>query len=290
MAEAGVGVKAGQEVRLVNIPVQVFGEVEEKGNVHGVFHDIYGYDKGSLLADHIKMQAGKYYGTAFPAYIERLTKDLERDRFADWVAEKRISFVNHHVPSEVGGQIGRVAKKFALVGIAGELATEWGITGWPKGEAMRAADNAFRRWLYNRGGNGNLEEKQILQQVRLFFEREGEAGFTRWCSEDAKVDEHAPRSMKRYGFRKTDSDRDPLEGESTENHYYIFSESFRAEVCKGYDPVRVARLLRDRGALMCDEEKAGSRLQRSVRLPGMGKSPTKCYVIKHSALYGELGG
>jgi len=269
---------------LLNIPVRLHSEGVKS---YGVFNELHGFPSGADLSDQFKNAANKYYGTAFPAFIAKLIENLDREKLIAWLSQKQVDFAKHHVSDTTGGQVRRAADKFALVGAAGELATKWGITDWPKGEALRAADNCFKRWLNDRGGEGNLEDKQILQQVRLFFEREGEAGFTRWCSEDAKVDEHAPRSMKRYGFRKTDSERDPLKGESTENLYYIFSESFRVEICKGFDPVRVARLLRDKDALICDGEKDGSRLQRSVRLPGMGKNPTKCYVIKHSALYGE---
>ncbi len=286
MSEAGLKTKAGMEVRLLNIPVRLHLDGVES---YGVFNELHGFSSGADLSDQFKSAANKFYGTAFPAFIAKLIENLDREKLIAWLSQKQAEFAQYHVSDTTGGQVRRAADKFALVGAAGELATKWGITGWEKGEALRAADNCFKRWLNDRGGEGNLEDKQILQQVRLFFEREGESGFTRWDLDDAKVDEHTPRTMKRYGFRKTESETDQLLGVTTESVYYTLPESFRTEICKGYDPKRVARLLRDHGALVCDTEKNGSRLQRSVRLPGMGKHPTKCYVIKHSALYGGGG-
>ena len=46
----------------------------------------------------------------------------------------------------------RVADKFALIGAAGELATELGLTGWFRGEAESAARQCFASWCEARGG------------------------------------------------------------------------------------------------------------------------------------------
>jgi hypothetical protein len=42
------------------------------------------------------------------------------------------------------GQDKRAAGRFALLALAGEVATEYGITGWPEGEAIKAAAEGFR--------------------------------------------------------------------------------------------------------------------------------------------------
>lgn len=287
MADAGLKTRAGMEVRLLNIPVRLHYDTDDQAQCHGVFNELHGFATGAGLSDQLKAASNKYYGTAFPAFITRLVESLDREKLIGWIASQQRDFAKHHVSEHAGGQVRRAADKFALVGAAGELATRWGVTGWQKGEALRAADNVFQRWLRDRGGEGNLEEKQIIDNVTLLIEKYGESRFTRWESEDAKIDEHAPRSMEKWGYRKTTSETDPLLRTSTENFYYVFTEAFKAELCKGYDPVRVARLLRDRGALVCREEKGRSRLQYSARLPGMGKSPTKCYLIKPAALYAD---
>ena len=57
------------------------------------------------------------------------------------------------VPEAALGQVQRVRRRFALVAVAGELASETGITGWPKGEAIDAARAVFNAWLMVRPGS-----------------------------------------------------------------------------------------------------------------------------------------
>lgn len=57
------------------------------------------------------------------------------------------------------------AERFALYGMAVELAVEWGILPWPEGEALNAAAEGFWLWREARGV-GMTEDRQILQAVR----------------------------------------------------------------------------------------------------------------------------
>jgi putative DNA primase/helicase len=76
-------------------------------------------------------------------------------------------------------QVARAAKKFALIGVAGEWATALGVTPWGRGEAQRAARWAFERWLEARGGVGSHEERQAIEQVRLMIVQHGGSRFER---------------------------------------------------------------------------------------------------------------
>ena len=62
---------------------------------------------------------------------------------------------------------------FALIGMAGELATEYGVTGWQPGAAIQAAAEGFRLWQSARG-QGNDERRQIMERVSAFIERHGD--------------------------------------------------------------------------------------------------------------------
>jgi putative DNA primase/helicase len=65
-----------------------------------------------------------------------------------------------------------------LAAVVGELATHYGLTGWPQGEAMRGAQNeCFSAWLEAFGGNGNREGRAILEHVQAFFEKHGASRF-----------------------------------------------------------------------------------------------------------------
>lgn len=59
-------------------------------------------------------------------------------------------FTDCVVPPNSSGEIYRVAERFAVVGAAGEVATEARITGWRPGAALESAKGCFAHWLENR--------------------------------------------------------------------------------------------------------------------------------------------
>jgi putative DNA primase/helicase len=56
--------------------------------------------------------------------------------------------------------------------------------------------------------------------------------------------------------------------------YFVLPEVFKAELCQGFDPQAVARLLLEHECLV---RKEADRFTVKERLPGMG--PTWCYRI-----------
>lgn len=90
-------------------------------------------------------------------------------------------------------------------------------------------------WLANRGGEGNHEERVMLRQIREFLSRYGESAFTDW-ERPSMTDTHAPVRSDRAGWRKHDSTTDKV-------HYFVAYEAWRVRVCKGHDPIAMARLL-----------------------------------------------
>jgi uncharacterized protein (DUF927 family) len=254
MAQANRKSKAGQEVRLLDIAA-------DAGKGLGLFDTLHDYESGAVFSKVLTEAATLYYGTAAPAFIEKIVEHL--DKLPSMIKQAQRQFIAQHLPGDAGGQAHRAALRFALVGAAGELATAWGITGWALGEASEAAKTCFEAWLAQRGGGGNQEAAAMLAQVRQFFELHGDARFTEW---DRATDDHAPKTVNRAGFRRT-------HGESGETEYYVLREVFRSEVCKGFDYKTVCRLLADQGAL----EMGGRSFTRKERLPGMGN--TSCYRI-----------
>ena len=176
-----------------------------------------------------------------------------------------------------------------MVGAAGELATEAGLTGWASGESEQAARACFNAWLTARGGNGNGEVVAMLRQVRRFLETHGEGRFAMW---HRGADDHAPKTLQRAGVRRMlNADGEPIKtnnqhgqeygdrmpaalGEGVSFEYYILAETFRAEVCQGFDYQAVCRVLIDHGCLVPDK---GRPFDCRPRLPGVG--PTTCYRI-----------
>ena len=63
-------------------------------------------------------------------------------------------------------------------------------------------------------------------------------------------------------------------GEGVSFEYFVLAETFRAEICQGFDHQAVCRVLAAHGCLTVKE---GDRYTVSTRLPGIGKA--RCYCI-----------
>ena len=214
------------------------------------------------------------------------------DTLRDTLTEHVAALAGTMCPAQAHGQVSRVATRFALVGVAGEIATLAGITGWENGDATAAARTSFASWLSGRGGSGNVENITILQQVSGFLQAHGESRFTWW---HRAMDDHKPSTVNRAGFKRLvtkagmpiNSNGDhhrafgdvphPNEAEETETEYIVFRDAFEKEICKGFNHKTVAKLLIERGVLE-PETGANASVTQSMRLPGMGKS--RCYKFK----------
>jgi uncharacterized protein (DUF927 family) len=254
----GKKAKAGQEVRLADIPADT--------GKHGIFEELHGYADGAALSRSFKEAAASAYGTAGIEFIRRLTEEWEEIPGA--VEKVRSQFIAQ-LPKGCDGQIQRVAERFALVAAAGEMATAFGITGWQPGEAAKSAHACLQAWIQARGGTGPQEERVILSQVRLFFEQHGESRFSEWEEPDART------TINRAGFRRkivTDIDNGSYE-------YYVLNETFREEICNGFNCQTAAKLLVQKDILQPGTDGRTSKL---VRLPGMGQ--VRCYHINRAVL------
>ncbi|MFL9871362.1 DUF927 domain-containing protein [Paraburkholderia megapolitana] len=272
MAEANKPMKGGIEVRLPAIPAEV-GEM-------GVVEELHGFETPAALIEHLERQAGRFYGTAGPAFIEwassvagHLTESLHA-RIDELVVQ--------WVPDGAHSQVARVAKRFALVAVAGELASAHGLTGWPSGASIDAARSCFDGWMRLRGGAGNSDETEAIRQVVHFLVAHGDNRFV-WMQR--AHDDHRPNVPNRAGFRKhvkpgadITTNRDYVreygekmngaDAEATEVEYWIEAEVFRKEVCTGFDHHMVARALIKRGVLM---PRSDGPAYRQERVPGHGK-------------------
>ena len=277
METVGKKMKGGQEVRLIPIPTEV-----KEGSALETFHQ---FATGHELSGFVQHTAARCYGMVGRAWLEYLVDHTEglgaalRERMD--VIEAQI------VPAGASGQAKRGGRRFALIAAAGEMATAAGLTGWPVGEAIRAAHTCFDAWLTLRGGAGSSEKANMLRQVRSFFEAHGEARFGYW---HRVGDDHASKTINRAGLRRVfypdgtpykaignDKFDTPL-GSVYEDGgtvtYYVLDGVFIGEVCKGLDLKAVCELLKAAGCLIVKEP---GRYSVSTKLPGIGK--VRCYCI-----------
>ncbi|MCC2607338.1 DUF927 domain-containing protein [Planctobacterium marinum] len=292
LLEGGKKVTGGMEMRFLGIQA-TFQNSEADKKHKGVFNHCHEFSGGAELSNHLKREMQKYHGSAFPAFIQQLVKQNFSTLTAHLVKQVDY-FVSQNLSNEAGGQVQRAAAKFALVGMAGELATQWGITGWEKGQAYVASRECFFSWLKNRGGEGNMEDSQILNDLRLQLEMYGDSKFKRWDkttkpvieNESTIIDTHVPSPSEMWGYRRHIDHKSQIDGDTQEVVYYIFPNAFEKVICKGNDHLRVARLLRDIGALeLRDSELKENRLKTKERLPGSGRKYRQIYKIKGSILF-----
>ncbi len=247
IGEGGKRAKAGQDARLATIP-------SDAGRGHGVFEELHEHANGAALAGTFARVTSETCGSAGRAWLTYLSGMPAADRVAR-VREGVASFVRAAL-DELGspvGEVHRVLERFAVVAVAGELATEAGVTGWAPGTATRAVQTCMRAWLAHRGGVGSSDRRRLLGHVRLVIE-------TRWSCFEATAPSAggglytssvAPPPV-RLGFRTVDG-RTAL----------VEPETFRTEFARDYAPkVGVAaQWLRDAGWLLPgdDDEHATQR-------------------------------
>lgn len=230
MNAAGKRARAGQEVRLADIPA-------DAGAGMGMFEELHGRIDAATFADHLVQAAHTHYGTPAREYLRRLVA-LPREELRGRIQELVVDFTANSLPEGADGQARRVCERFGLIAAGGELATTFGLTGWPNGAAIAGAQACFRAWINRRGGSGSQEDARALAQVRHFIEVHGEARFT-------DLDHHTDRpTINRAGYRRV------VDGAT---QFLILPEVFKREVCVGVDHRSVARMLRERGLLITEQ-------------------------------------
>ena len=235
MAEGGYRAKAGQSVRLLDMPA---------ARRFGAFDDLHGLPSGAAFADAIRRAAVAHHGHAGRAFLEKLTRD--RRDFCELL--ERFKALPAFSADGGEGQDKRTAGRFALLALAGEVATEYGMTGWPEGAAVEAAAEGFKAWRSTRG-RGNDERRQILDQVSGFIDRHGDSRFS---NADGIASDDAMR-INRAGWWRDD------EG----GRFYLFNADGLREALKGFDFRRALDTLQEADALpKADASGKRAKLQR----------------------------
>lgn len=248
VAEAGQRTRGGQELRLIDIPA-------DAGAGYGLFEDTHGMTP-KAFATVLGEASCHYYGTAFREWLRMLNE--RRAACATSARELVGAFEKERTPQEASPEMGRAARWFALMAAAGELATEAGITRWPAGEATRGTAVCFEAWVNGRaGGAGSSDEEQAVSAVRHFLEQHGGSRFETLENPDRII-------VNRAGKRKG-------------GEFWIFPETFRQDVCKGFNADAVAQALDRRGFLVRGE---GKNLAKKPATRQERKELPRCYVVR----------
>ena len=275
----GKKMKGGQEVRLIPLPTEV-----KEGSALETFHE---FATGHELAGWVQHNAARCYGTAGRAWLEYQVDHIEG--LAAALRDHMDAIEESIVRVGASGQVKRGGRRFALIAAAGEMATAAGLTGWPAGEATRAAHTCFNAWLSLRGGSGSSEKTNMLRQVRGFLKAHGDGRFAMW---HRGSDDHAPKTLQRAGVRRMlNEDGEPIKtnsqhvaefgdrmpaavGEEVSYEYYVLAGTVINAVCKGLDVRAVCALLLEHGCLTVKEL---GRYNIKTKLPGI--SSARCHLI-----------
>jgi putative DNA primase/helicase len=219
------------------------------------------------FSDALKREAATHYGHAGRSFLEKLTRD-HGTSFTD--ALDIVRGMTEFKVAGNDGQVKRAAARFALLALAGELATDYGVTGWPKGEAIRAAVVGFMAWRMLRGaGNGNIERGEIAERIASFIQRHGDSRFS---DVDARDDERLGIVRDRAGWWE----------ERNGQRIYLFTADGMREALKGFDFNRALDSLQELGAIKAPG--ADGKRARFRRIHGAG---VKVYEVDPSRLDAE---
>ncbi|WP_417791947.1 DUF927 domain-containing protein [Stutzerimonas xanthomarina] len=236
MAEGGRRSRAGQEIRLLDIPAR---------RVYGAWDYLHNMAGGREFSDAIQRASVTHYGHAGPQFIRKLLECGEQEGLPALLAQFCAQY-----PS-TSGQESRAAERFALVAMAGELAISFGILPLPAGTARDSMSELFEVWRAGRG-EGPSEDRQILRSIGDFVARHGGSHFQSAAAGSEPVRDRAGLWV------------DAADG----GRLYLFNRPGLEEAAKGYDLGRVVQALDSAGAIAKREH---GKHQAQKRLPEGGK-------------------
>ncbi|WP_144967383.1 DUF927 domain-containing protein [Pseudomonas sp. DE0010] len=252
-AISGNAAHAGAELRMV--------DVNAGTRTHRAFDELHGLE-GADFHRQLTVAVGANHGHIGPAFVEKLLASDDRPGLLEDFAGIRAQFV------EDNAQAGRVADRFAVIALAGEMAIAYGLLPWTPGTALADCQLLYGEWL-SRVGSGNAEDRQILAGILDFIDKHGSSRFSDVNDQtpDAKV-------FNRAGYWKVSGGK----------QLYLFNKSALIEAAHGYGLSRIVKAL-DGASAIAERGADRKRHAKKYRVPG-GGSPW-LYVIDPEALDSE---
>lgn len=248
LSAGGIKVKAGQLVRLLNIPM-------EKSTVFN------GLPNGKAHADALKEAWTDNHGAAGREWVKWLAghqqeaKQAVRDAQARW---------RGLIPADYGEQVHRVAERFAILEAA--LVTGAPVTGWGEQASRDAIQHSFNAWV-KEFGTGNKEHQQIIEQCEAFLNAYGLSRFAPLPYDPASL---PISNLAGYRKRKSSHDDAPMV-------FYTFPAAFEGEIAKNFNVTQFARALASAGMLSPSAD--GQRFQK--KSPRVDGRQINVYVLQY---------
>jgi putative DNA primase/helicase len=253
--EAGMPVKAGQEVRIIDIPAIADPE-------YGVFEDIGKRQTSKEFAEHLESSSRQYYGTAFDAYVQKLID--APPEYREKLQGRLREFAKELTPDGADSTIGRAANRFAIAYIGACAASYFQILPIDLPEIKKAVRLVFHAWIEGRGGTGSQDLNRALEHIEhlMVTNQHSDRIFDMGISGSQLV-----RNLLAY--RKKG-----LAPQQTE--YLIPTSVFNSEFCQGVNRAALIAELQRRGWLKPPDSDGKS--SHRARVDGGFK---RCYVFTH---------
>ncbi|HGY1590161.1 TPA: DUF927 domain-containing protein [Klebsiella pneumoniae] len=247
IANAGRKAKAGQLVRLLNIPMRRAVRFHEHAN-------------GKHHADALKDAYQHHHGVAGREWVKWLTDHQHEAVSAVRVAEERWRSL---IPSDYGEQVHRVGARFAILEAALLLGRV--ITGWDEQTCRDAIQYSYNAWL-REFGTGNKEHQQIIEQTEAFLNAYGMSRFAPFPYDPSSLPISNMAGYRQKGGHETD----PMV-------FYTFPAAFEGEIARGFNPRQFAEVLKKAGMLTPPTSGRGFQ-RKSPRIDGR---QIRVYVLQY---------
>lgn len=283
LRSSGERVQAGQEHRMVDLSA-------DAGRGYGIFTDPGWTGSSKDYAEAVRNAIAENYGVAGAVWLSWLTGEA---------LPEGINALDVPTPSELrerikrtrlrleakaanNGLLQRVAERFAAIAVAGEMATELGLTGWFPGHATDRVVDCYQMVIERLGmEDGRTREAVTTQEMFLSFIA---ANGGRFHDPDSKV---IPRDrVGKYTCRPLGQYLDAAKTqELCSFRYSIFRENLSLMV-GGRDERTAAQELFAAGLLQPGN---GGALYKQERCESIGLGRKYCYVYEFTGVrYDDL--
>ena len=219
IATAGRKTKAGQLVRLLNIPLSKAVR----------FHD---HQNGKQHADALKDAYQHHHGAAGREWIKWLAN--HQQQAIDTVRECEARW-RSLIPADYGEQVHRVGARFAILEAALILGSV--VTGWDVQACRDAIQHSYNAWV-REFGTGNKEHQQIVEQCEAFLNAHGLSRYAPFPYDQSDL---PIRDLAGYRA-KGNHDADPM-------IFYTFPAAFEGEIARGFNAKQFAETIKNAGML-----------------------------------------
>ena len=219
IAEGGSAAKGGQRLRLLDI------RVPESG--------IFSHGQDANAADNLKRVCAQLYGTAGPAFIGGLIDGLDAVQIHEKVGRAVQRHAESLTPINSTAETKRAIKKFALVKIAGLIASNAGVLPFDASLISGSIQSVLNAWLVDRQGDASDSER-ALSDLRGFLL----ANRARMMYADESA-AHVPAKLIGYVHRRDSLSNDP-------DLFFLTNEGLKESVA-GHDSKSVLCELDRRG-------------------------------------------